>query len=169
MPDLQVPWPAPTGVSATYAMACHCDAIQWTIKLSPPLLESQSEGKGVYTALECDCTHCERKGLIACHPKAKDVVFTQGLVERCPSSCLWLIGWLTGHGEQEHRAQYLCGARKNPHWFCGLCGSTLGTDLTWLMESVMHKEPRYTINLRMLKDIRPAELQTRPETYMRSH
>ncbi|KAL1589633.1 hypothetical protein WHR41_01526 [Cladosporium halotolerans] len=148
MPDLQVPWPAETGVSATYPMACHCGAIQWTITLSPPLLESQSEGKGVYTALECDCTHCERKGLIACHPKAKDVVFTQGL---------------------EHRAEYLCGARKNPHWFCGLCGSTLGTDLTWLMENVMHKEPRYTINLRMLKDIRPAELQTRPETYMRSH
>jgi hypothetical protein len=61
-------------------MQCHCAAIQYTIKLSPPLLESESEGKGIYTALECDCSHCERKGIIACHPLLKDVEFTDGLV-----------------------------------------------------------------------------------------
>jgi hypothetical protein len=75
-----VPYPPSTGVFATYPMQCHCAAIQYTIKLSPPLLESESEGKGIYTALECDCSHCERKGIIACHPLLKDVEFTEGVV-----------------------------------------------------------------------------------------
>ena len=75
-----VPWPPATGVFATYPLQCHCAAIQYTITVSPPLLESDSEGKGIYTTLECDCTHCERKGMIACHPKLADVKFTQGLV-----------------------------------------------------------------------------------------
>lgn len=74
------PWPPETGVWATYALACHCTAIKWTMKISPPLLESQAEGKGVYTAIECECSHCERKGQISCHPKMENVVFTEGLV-----------------------------------------------------------------------------------------
>ena len=79
--DRKVPWPPSTGVFATYPLQCHCAAIQYTITISPPLLESDDpEGKGVYTALECDCTHCERKGLISCHPKLADVKFSQGLV-----------------------------------------------------------------------------------------
>lgn len=80
MPPLKTPWPEQTGVFATYPLQCHCGAIQWTMRLSPPLLESQAEGKGVYTTLECDCTHCERKGSISCHPKMADVKFTQGSV-----------------------------------------------------------------------------------------
>lgn len=80
MPGPGVPWPPSTGVFATYPLQCHCAAIQYTMRISPPLLESDSEGKGVYTALECDCTHCERKGIIACHPMLADVKFTQGLV-----------------------------------------------------------------------------------------
>lgn len=75
-----VPWPPESGVWATYPLQCHCAAIQWTITLSPPLLEKDAEGKGVYTALECDCTHCERKAIIACHAKMKNVHFTQGTV-----------------------------------------------------------------------------------------
>jgi hypothetical protein len=79
--DRSVPWPPSTGVFATYPLQCHCAAIQYTITISPPLLASDDpEGKGVYTALECDCTHCERKGLISCHPKLADVEFSQGLV-----------------------------------------------------------------------------------------
>lgn len=61
----------------------------------------------------------------------------------------------------------MTGSKKNPHWFCSLCGSALGTDLTWLMENVFHGEPRCSINLRMLKDVRPQELTTRKEGYMR--
>ena len=79
-PTHKVPWPPSTDVSATYAMTCHCGAIQWNMTLSPPLLASQAQGGDIYTAVECDCTHCERKGQISCHPLAKDVEFTQGLV-----------------------------------------------------------------------------------------
>jgi hypothetical protein len=90
-----VPYPSQTGVFATYPMQCHCAAIQYTIKLSPPLLESESEGKGVYTALECDCTHCERKGIIACHPLLTNVNFTQGLVRfHRDSDFLYVEGFL---------------------------------------------------------------------------
>lgn len=79
--DRKVPWPPSTGVFATYPLQCHCAAIQYTITISPPLLETDDpEGKGVYTALECDCTHCERKAIISCHPKLGDVKFSQGLV-----------------------------------------------------------------------------------------
>jgi len=59
------------------------------------------------------------------------------------------------------------GSKKNPHWFCKLCGSTLGTDLTWLMENVFHDEPRYTINLRMLKDVEVKQLTTKEVQGMR--
>jgi hypothetical protein len=87
-----VPYPPSTGVFAIYPMQCHCAAIQYTIKLSPPLLESESEGKGIYTALECDCTHCERKGIIACHPLLKDVEFTKGLVSSHRDSYSSMLG-----------------------------------------------------------------------------
>lgn len=45
----------------------------------------------------------------------------------------------------------------------------MGTDLTWLMENVFHAEPRCTINLRMLRDIRPKELTTKHTGFMRAH
>lgn len=47
-------------------------------------------------------------------------------------------------------------------------GSTLGTNLSWICENVLHTEPRATINLRMLRDIRPSELQKRHEGFMRT-
>ncbi|KAM0723546.1 hypothetical protein Q7P37_000533 [Cladosporium fusiforme] len=146
-PPPKTPWPPETGIWATYALSCHCAAIQYTMRISPPLLASEAAGKEVYTAIECECTHCETKGQISCHPKMENVVFTQGLA---------------------HRNTYLTASRNNPHWFCALCGSTLGTDLTWLTENVFHDgEPRCTINLRMLKDVRPQELTVRKESYMR--
>lgn len=58
--------------------------------------------------------------------------------------------------------------KKNPHWFCKLCGSTLGSDLGWLMENVFHDEPRNTINLRMLKDIEPKQLTMKEVNYMKN-
>lgn len=78
MPPHSFPWPLPTSASASYALQCHCAAIQFTIKLSPPLLESEAQGEGVYTAIECDCTHCETKGIIACHPKMADLKWEKG-------------------------------------------------------------------------------------------
>jgi hypothetical protein len=71
--------------------------------------------------------------------------------------------------QQEFLATYLTGRKKNPHWFCKNCGSTLGTDLTWLMENILvDEEPRVTINLRMLKDIRISELKTERREGMRN-
>jgi hypothetical protein len=71
---------------------------------------------------------------------------------------------------QEFLATYLTARRKNPHWFCKNCGSTLGTDLAWLMENIMvNEEPRVTINLRMLKDIRIKELKIQKREGMREH
>jgi len=78
-----VPWPEETGVWQTYDLHCHCGAIRYKMTLSPPLLESESEAKGIYTAVICDCSHCVRKGMIVAHPKAKNVEFTQGLVGHC--------------------------------------------------------------------------------------
>ena len=190
--ERKVPWPPSTGVFATYPLQCHCAAIQYTITISPPLLESDDpECKGVYTALECDCTHCERKGLISCHPKLADVKFSQGLV-RIP----FIGGKECGFDrdqmadmvpQKEHRGEYYCAAKKHPHWFCKTCGlyyrtaghtfdlplnigigSTLGTNLSWICENVLQTEPRATINLRMLRDIRPSELQKRHEGFMRT-
>nr|OQO17214.1 hypothetical protein B0A51_15849 [Rachicladosporium sp. CCFEE 5018] len=126
-----VPWPEETGVWATYALHCHCGTIRYNITISPPLLESQSEGKGIYTAQECQCSHCLRQGYTSCHPLAKNVEFTQGL---------------------EHRKEYRCGRGICPHWFCEKCGCVLGSDLT-AIEKMFGGEARNTINLRMLKDI----------------
>lgn len=74
---------------------------------------------------------------------------------------------LTDHRTKEHRSEYRTGSRKNPHWFCKLCGSSLGCDLTWVSREVFGQEERCTINLRMLRDIRPGELTVRKEGYMR--
>jgi hypothetical protein len=119
-----VPWPPSTGVFATYPLQCHCAAIQYTVTVSPPLLESDAEGKGIYTTLECDCTHCERKGIIACHPKLADVKFTQGLVRAVgtmPVEWIW-IRIADSMLSKEHRGEYYSGAKKNPHWLCKICG-----------------------------------------------
>lgn len=78
MSSTSLPWPQPTSASASYSLQCHCAAIQFTIKLSPPLLESEAKGEGVYTAIECDCTHCETKGIVACHPKVGDLKWEKG-------------------------------------------------------------------------------------------
>lgn len=52
------------------------------MKISPPLYEEQTEGKEQCVAVDCNCSHCERKAMISVHPLAKDVEFTQGLVDR---------------------------------------------------------------------------------------
>lgn len=71
--------------------------------------------------------------------------------------------------KQEFLSTYLTGRRKNPHWFCKNCGSTLGTDLTWLMENVLgDEEPRVTVNLRMLRDVRVRELKVSKREGMRA-
>ena len=121
----EVPWTQPNGIYATYDLHCHCGAIKYKMKLSPPLYKEETEGKEQCIPVECNCSYCERNGYIAVHPLANDVEFTQGL---------------------EDRVSYYTGAKKCPHWFCRKCGSVVGTDLTCLMENVFGMENRTTIN-----------------------
>jgi hypothetical protein len=127
MSTLQVPWSDPNGISASYDLHCHCGAVKYTITLSPPLYKEQAEGKEQWTAIDCNCSHCERVGAINVHPLAKDVKFTQG--------------W-------ENVVEYRSGAKKNPHLNCKFCGCFLGTDLSVIMEE-MGLEHRMVINVRL--------------------
>ena len=122
----EVPWTQPNGIYATYDLHCHCGAIKYQIKLSPPLFAEQTEGKEQCVAVECDCSWCARHGIWAVHPLAEDVEFTQGLNDR---------------------VSYYFATKKNPQWICRHCGSALGTDLTYLMEEVFKAESRCTINV----------------------
>jgi hypothetical protein len=145
--SIEPPWPAQTGVFATYDLhvranpvielwrhlltvrnvfKCHCGAVRYKITISPPLYEEQTEGKGQYTLGSCDCSHCERHGALVVHPHTKNVVFTHGL---------------------EDRVEYRSATKMNPHYICGKCGCFLGTDLTWMMENVFKDESRWTINV----------------------
>lgn len=122
----EVPWTQPNGIYATYELHCHCGAIRYNMKISPPLHQEETESKEQCVAVECNCSHCERKGIITVHPLAKHIEFTQGL---------------------EDRVNYYTAMKKNPHWFCRKCGSTLGTDLTYLMKEVLGMENRCSINV----------------------
>lgn len=102
-----VPWTQPNGIYATYDMHCHCGAIRYTMRISPPLYKEQTEGKDQCVAVECNCSHCERKAIIGVHPLAKDVEFTQGL---------------------EDRAEYYCGMKKNP---VGTARKSVKGSLVW--------------------------------------
>ncbi|KAK3686923.1 hypothetical protein LTR37_019321 [Vermiconidia calcicola] len=144
---MDFPWPPSNGIYGTYDLHCHCGAIRYTMKISPPLYEEHTQGKEQYVADECDCSHCERQGYVSVHPLSKDVEFTQGL---------------------EDRMEYYCGAKNNPHWFCRKCGSVVGSDLTHLMTEVLGMENRMTVNVRMLKDYDPDKLMTRKMKFMKN-
>lgn len=121
------PWPEETGVWATYPMHCHCGAVRWTMKISPPLLAEQAVGKGHYTAVECHCSHCERNGFIVVHPHKENVIFTQG--------------------ESEIK-EYLCSSKTSPNLFCSHCGSNIGIDLKGIEK--MTGMARMAINVRLV-------------------
>lgn len=122
----QPPWPTETGTYHTYPMHCHCGAIRWNITISPPLFpEHDPDNKGTYSAVDCGCSYCQRNGILPVHPKVENVVWTQGL---------------------EDRREYLTASKKCPQWFCGKCGSSLGTDLRVLMEE-MGMEGRVAVNV----------------------
>ncbi|CZT21998.1 uncharacterized protein RCC_07867 [Ramularia collo-cygni] len=140
MSEQQLPWPPETGVWKTYPMHCHCGTIRWNITISPPLFPSDDpENKGTYAAVDCHCSYCQRNGILPIHPKSANVVFTQGL---------------------EERKEYLTASKKCPQWFCGQCGSCIGTDLSVLAKE-MGMEGRYSINLRMLKDFDVSKIEVK--------
>ncbi|CAK1361148.1 hypothetical protein CB0940_03452 [Cercospora beticola] len=139
------PWPQETGIWGSYALHCHCGAIRYNMKLSPPIFESEAEGKGVYPVMSCNCSYCERVGYLTVHPLVENVEFTQGL---------------------EHRAEYLTSGQTAPLWFCKKCGSALGADIRGLMEK-MGAPLRYGLNVRMLKDSDVKKLTIKEVTFMK--
>ncbi|KAK5737685.1 hypothetical protein LTR17_006547 [Elasticomyces elasticus] len=145
-----VPWAPPNGNYGHYALHCHCGAIRWNMKLSPPLYaeELTPEHRERYTVSECMCSYCIRNGVLAVHPFVKDVEWTRGL---------------------EHRVLYLTAAKENPLWICGKCHCLLGADLTTLFTTfgVPEDQQRCTMNMRMLKDFDPKKLVIRPMTVSR--
>lgn len=120
------PWPEPNGITATYDLHCHCGAVRYKITVSPPLYEEDAKGKERWTAVECNCSHCERFGAINVHPLSSNIEFTQG---------------------QDHLVEYRCAAKENPHFNCKFCGCFLVSDLTTIMEK-MGMEKRMAVNVR---------------------
>lgn len=125
-PAVEAPWPASNGIWASYDLHCHCGSVRYSMKVSPPLFEQQTEGKEQYTVIECHCSHCERQGALCVHPLVENIEWTQGV---------------------EHRGTYLCASKKSPHFFCKNCGCFLATDLSWLMENVFKSENRMSMNV----------------------
>ncbi|KAK3616804.1 hypothetical protein LTR56_025707 [Elasticomyces elasticus] len=150
LPADAVPWPQPNGLYGQYALHCHCGAVRWNMKLSPPLLaeETTTDHPERYTANECLCSYCVRNGHWATNPFVKDVEWTQGL---------------------EHRVLYWTAGKQNPFWICGKCHCLLGMDLSAIMEQfgMPEDQKRCTVNVRMLKDFDPAKLQVRQMTMAR--
>lgn len=125
------PWPEPNGNVKQYDMHCHCGAIRWTVKLSPPLYAEQttSDHPERYTLTECHCSYCIRNGYWATHPFVKDVEWKQGL---------------------EHRGHYRTAGKLNPYWVCTTCHCVLGSDLTEKMRNrfgLQGDEERTSINV----------------------
>lgn len=122
----EIPWTEPNGIYATYDLHCHCGAVKYKMKISPPLYVEQTEGKAQCRPVDCDCSFCARNGLLNVHPLAEDVEFTQGL---------------------QDRKEYFYASKTFPIWLCRHCGSVLGSDISPLMQS-MGMEDRYTVNVR---------------------
>lgn len=131
MSDSGPPWPQPNGISATYDMHCHCGAVKYNITLSPPLFLEETQGKERWTAVECNCSHCERTGCINVHPLSKDLNFTKG---------------------KEHLVEYRSAGKQNPHYNCGICGCFLVTDLAETMKRMGGEaaEGRHAVNVSVL-------------------
>lgn len=123
------PWPEQSGVWASYEFHCHCGAVRYTVKLSPPLFEEQSEGKGVWEVCECSCSWCARNGLQNVHPLAENFTWTRG---------------------RENLSEYSFGEKRVTHLFCKTCGSCVGTDASEMFKAV-GAEPRTVVNVSVNK------------------
>ncbi|RMZ05838.1 hypothetical protein D0862_04809 [Hortaea werneckii] len=140
--DAEVPWSTPNGIYAVYDLHCHCAAVRYKIRISPPLYTEHAEGKQQCVAVACECSYCMRNGYWGVHPLKEDIEWTHG---------------------KEHIKLYAHGGTegKNPFWLCDVCGCVLGTDATAIMEALGMKEIRCTVNVKMLKDFDPEKIKVR--------
>jgi hypothetical protein len=129
MARLSPPWPTSgNGISANYDLHCHCGAVKYSMELSPPLYLEHAQGKERWTAVECDCSHCDRVGAINVHPQTKYFTITKG---------------------KEHIVEYRSAGKQNPHYNCGKCGCFLYTDLAETMKKMEgpEAEGRLAVNV----------------------
>lgn len=123
----KAPWPPSTETWHTYQLHCHCGTIRYKITISPPLFpEHDPQNTGTYDAVDCHCSYCVRNGILPIHPLAKNVEWEEKGLE-----------W---------RKEYFTASKQHPHWFCGKCGSSLGTDLSGLPKEFV-PEPRVGVNV----------------------
>lgn len=125
------PWPLEeTGVWGEYDLHCHCGAVRYTMKMSPPLFKEESQGKGVWKVTECDCSWCERNGQLAVHPLEENVTWTRGV---------------------EDLSKYQFGNKNVEHLFCKKCGSIVGSNSGEMFKK-MGSAPRTVVNVSLIMD-----------------
>lgn len=83
--------------SENYEGGCHCGAVSYTVKLSPPLSE------GVVS--QCNCSICHINGQLMVYP---------------------LESQITWHSGKDSMTGYTFGPAKIMHFFCPTCGTSLG-------------------------------------------
>ncbi len=95
--------------------------------VSPPIYESEAQGKDQYPLTECHCSHCERHGALMIHPLATNFEWTQGF--------------------EENATEYRSASQQNPHYHCKKCGNFLATDIAAIMKNVFNDKPRWAVNV----------------------
>jgi hypothetical protein len=74
----------------TYTGACHCGTVRYRVSLNE-----------IKEAMECNCTHCERVGLLLAFVPRKHYVLESG---------------------DDNLSEYLFNTKKIRHQFCKTCG-----------------------------------------------
>lgn len=122
------PFPPPNAYSANYTGNCHCGAIRFACKLSPPLHPEDSDPRcpesELCEVMRCNCSICTKSGYLLVYPFQRDFRWTRG---------------------EDKIKSYYFGAKTKAQWFCGECGSSIGIDLTSLGE--VHGGTKYGINV----------------------
>ena len=122
---IEPPWPTgESSCSETYNGHCHCGTVQYKVTLSPPLHPKEPEPNARWKVVRCNCSICTRNGYLLVQPFTKSVEFTKG---------------------QDGLTSYHFGTKRNAHWFCRECGSSIGVDLSGLGD--LGGGQRYAMNV----------------------
>lgn len=87
----------PVPRSQTYDGGCHCGAISYTVKLSPPLSDMP--------VTRCNCSICHINGSLFVYP---------------------LESQITWHSGRDEMTGYTFGPARIKHSFCPTCGTSIG-------------------------------------------
>ncbi|KAI9845286.1 MAG: hypothetical protein M1838_001809 [Thelocarpon superellum] len=82
--------------SKTYNGGCHCGAVDFTVKLAPPLEEQ--------AVMSCNCSICACHGYLFVYPDGDDVTFHKG---------------------RDELKVYTFGRETIKHSFCPTCGTSV--------------------------------------------